>query len=311
VRLAAQDPASHSGDRLRRSVQVLIAGQWEDVGRILLSEGHALWLPNGGEWAWNRTYSVLAQQAAHAGVGLWNTEYCGGGPPAALRLWVNWNAEGNDGANPSGEWVRIKNLDTTAPVALGGWWLRDSSLRRFAFPPETVIAPGATVTVRVGAASGRDLGWNLSAPLFDNATADERAIGDGAYLFDPDGDLRAWMTYPCRDACADPAQGSLDVRAQPTGRETVAVRNVGDQPVDLEGDAVTTAAHTYVFDGPTVVWPGETLRLRIAGSPGDDSRLERFWGRDDSLLRNAGDAARVTTLDGIVLGCDAWGDGSC
>ena len=41
------------------------------------------------------------------------------GPSAAspLKLWVNWDADGNDTANPSGEWVRIRNLDPVNPVA--------------------------------------------------------------------------------------------------------------------------------------------------------------------------------------------------
>ena len=35
-------------------------------------------------------------------------------------------------------------------------------------------------------------------------------MGDGAYLFDPQGDLRASMTYPCRIACTDPYQGAVE-----------------------------------------------------------------------------------------------------
>ena len=44
--------------------------------------------------------------------------------------------------------------------------------------------------------------WGLTAPVFDNPTSDALAIGDGGYLFDPRGDLRAWMLYPCVVACA-------------------------------------------------------------------------------------------------------------
>jgi hypothetical protein len=36
----------------------------------------------------------------------------------------------------------------------------------------------------------------MSEPVFENATPDERGMGDGGYLFDPDGDLRGWDTYP-------------------------------------------------------------------------------------------------------------------
>ena len=37
---------------------VRIDGRWRDVGAIMLAEGHALWLPNRTEWAWNAGYSA-------------------------------------------------------------------------------------------------------------------------------------------------------------------------------------------------------------------------------------------------------------
>jgi micrococcal nuclease len=52
-----------------------------------------------------------------------------------------------------------------------------------------------------GSSSGTQFFWGLADAAFENATDDERALGDGAYLFDPQGDIRAWMTYPCRVAC--------------------------------------------------------------------------------------------------------------
>jgi hypothetical protein len=37
--------------------------------------------------------------------------------------------------------------------------------------------------------------------VFDNPSFDAKAAGDGGYLFDPRGDLRAWMLWPCVHAC--------------------------------------------------------------------------------------------------------------
>jgi hypothetical protein len=34
-----------------------------------------------------------------------------------------------------------------------------------------------------------------------NPAGAPRYMGDGGFLFDPDGDLRAWDMYPCRYAC--------------------------------------------------------------------------------------------------------------
>src|SRR3954471_18335415 len=49
LRLAAQHPSRDVKGRLIRSVAVKIGGHWQDVGEILLSEGHALWLPLSSE----------------------------------------------------------------------------------------------------------------------------------------------------------------------------------------------------------------------------------------------------------------------
>src|SRR3954452_13172206 len=118
VRLAAQDPQSTTGGRLRRSVAVKIRGRWVDVGKVLVEEGHALWLPNPVEYAWNATYNELAQKAAPAGTNLWDTDACGPGPSAGapLDFAVQPDARGNDFDNVNGERVTIGNLDPATPV---------------------------------------------------------------------------------------------------------------------------------------------------------------------------------------------------
>jgi endonuclease YncB( thermonuclease family) len=206
VRLAAQDPQSASGGRLRRSVAVKVKGVWQDVGRTLIAEGHVLWLPSSVEYAWNTTYETLAQQAALTGLNLWDADSCGAGPSeiSPLHVTVHPNAKGSDFQNLNGERVKIENLDTVLPVPLAGWWLRDSTLRRFAFPSWVVIPPGGSITVRVGDGEDTDttLYWGLDDPIFENPRKDGRGMGDGAYLFDPQGDLRAWAMYPCYLNCA-------------------------------------------------------------------------------------------------------------
>jgi endonuclease YncB( thermonuclease family) len=198
VRLAALDPASRAGSRLRRHLSVRIAGRWVDAGHVLLAEGHALWLPNGIEYAWNRDYRAQAERAAARRLRLYDPSACGPGPSAGapLELELKFDAPGRDDRNPDGEWMRVRNRSAVA-VPLAGWWLRDSALRRFAFPAGTVVAPGGQVTVRVGRGGGddHDLHWGLPAPAFENPTADRRSMGDGAYLFDPEGDLRAGLIY--------------------------------------------------------------------------------------------------------------------
>jgi endonuclease YncB( thermonuclease family) len=205
VRLGAQDPTSASGRRVRRSVAVKVSGTWRDLGSILVAEGHALWLPYTVEHAWNVTYNTLAQQAAARGLNLWDTNACGGGPSEGvpLHLTVSPDPRGDDYQNVNGEQVTVQNLSPTVPVPLGGWWLRDSSLARFGFPSWAVIPPAGSVTVYVG--TGVDTSyafyWGLDHPIFENPLQDGRGLGDGAYLFDPQGDLRAWKAYPCYVNC--------------------------------------------------------------------------------------------------------------
>jgi endonuclease YncB( thermonuclease family) len=202
VRLAAQDPASRTGFRWRRSLAVNLNGRWHDVGRILVSEGLALWLPHRLEYGWNVTYSWMAQQAAATGLGLWSTESCGAGPLATLRVKVHANAKGNDSENLNGEWVRIRNEGPTE-VSLEDWWIRDSALRRYEFPWWAVVPAGGSIRVRVGDGepTDRNFYWGLSQPAFENPKPNGHGMGDGAYLFDPQGDLRSWSIYPCYFAC--------------------------------------------------------------------------------------------------------------
>jgi micrococcal nuclease len=145
VRLAAQDRASVTGGRLRRQVSARLHGRWTDVGRTMVAEGHALWLPNGTEWVWNGHYADLSRQAAAAGLNLWDPMCCGAGPAS-------------DAA---------------------------------------VVPAGGSLTLRMGrgADTAETFHWGLSTPPFENPSYDERATGDGGYLFDPRGNLRAWSIY--------------------------------------------------------------------------------------------------------------------
>ena len=315
VRIAALDPSSKTGVRWRRSVAIRVNGRWSDVGRRMISEGHALFLPNGRETAYNRAYNRLAQEAASKGLGIWNPGHCGIGPSenAPLKLWVNWDADGADERNLNGEWVKVKNFDPVNAVPLARWWIRDSHLRRYTFPAGASIGPGQTMTFYVG--SGTDTAtsfyWGLDEPVFENVTNDERAMGDGAYLFDPDGDLRAWMTYPCRASCTDPFAGALEISVEPRGREYISVANVSDRPVDLEGYRLASEPYGYPFGPRSVLQPGEVMRIQTGGSPQQDTRLFRHWGQPDPILDNAGDVVRLTTFDEIDLDCFAWGRGAC
>jgi hypothetical protein len=169
--------------------------------------------------------------------------------------------------------------------------------RRFTFPRGTVLAPGATATVHTGsgARSGNDLFWGLHVSLFTNL--DRVELGDGAYLFDPKGDLRQEMLYPCFVACTDPNQGAVSISAHPGGRESATVRNVSGHPVDLYGYGVVMPTVIVPFDAGTVLAPGESIRVDAPAG--------------HRILPDRGGDVRVATFSDITLACAAWGDGHC
>lgn len=324
VRLSAIDPTSHSRNRERRAVSLHIGHRWVDLGRTLLSEGLALWLPATKEWAWNARYSTIVEDAAARHVGLWDASACGGGPNEGqpIKLWANWDGDGNDHYlfGPNSEWVRIKNLDPVNPLPLGGWWLRDADLpkqlkrRQYVFDRGAVVPPGATMTVHLGPGTDSELDryWGLDVPLLDNVNRAKES-GDGAYLFDPDGDLRAYMMYPCRVSCADPNAGALQLVVQTRASQYVEVRNVSDHAVGLEDYSLTLDRpnHVYTFAPDTTLQPGETMRIVVERDPDADQPLLRGWGQGTRILPKAGGAIRLSTYRDVVLACAAWGDDAC
>jgi endonuclease YncB( thermonuclease family) len=315
VRLAAADPFSTAGRRLVRTVAVRAGGRWTDVGTILMREGLALWWPNSREYAHNATYNLLLQRAIATRRGLFDPDACGIGPSSAspLALIVNWDADGPDDANPSGEWVKIRNLDPVNWVPLGDWRLRDAGLRDYLFPPHAVLPPGGALTVNVGT-SGDDatvFPWGLESPAFTNVTTNGTNIGDGAYLFDPLGNVRAAMVYPCRWQCSDPLSGAVAIAVDPNGRgESVTLTNVSAAPIDVGDHVLKSPPESYHLQPGTVLQPGGSLRIRVVGD-GEDTELEKRWGLARPILREAGDVVRLSSYTDITVSCTAWGDRSC
>jgi micrococcal nuclease len=211
VRLTARDASSSNLGREARFVATRTAdGVWHDVGSVLVREGQVVPSYQKVEYTFNRLYRQLSEDAAARGVGLWDTDFCGKGPAANLSVRVKWDADGNDSVNVNGEYVRITNKGSST-VPLAGWWVRDSATRKLATPEQTrrgfifpsgaKVAPGSSVYVHVGKkpaspATGHFY-YGLSSPIFENVTTNPVYLGDGAYLFDPQGDMRGWEQYPC------------------------------------------------------------------------------------------------------------------
>jgi hypothetical protein len=194
----------------------------------------------------------------------------------------------------------------------------------FVFPAWARVPAGGELTLHVGCGPNDPgaplvLHWCRPDPIFENVLSDATHLGDGGYLFDPQGDLRASFTYPCISLCADPLLGRVRVAVHPTSPEFVAVTNTGDAPADLEG--YTLKVHLpgrrdafilgHVFGPGAAVGPGESMQVFTEGSPDDDERLVTHMGRPGPVLADRGNAVSLRSLTDVVIDCAAWGTGSC
>ena len=153
--------------------------------------------------------------------------------------------------------------------------------------------------------------WGLKHTIFEN-TGDKNQLGGGAYLFDPQGDLRLAELYPCLVGCADPLDGAIKLSVQPRSqREWVDISNVSSTPADLYGYQLIKPGYQYIFDSNSVLQPGERLRLYGGGNPSNDSRLTRYWGINHPMYADSGGNILLRNFRDQTLACDAWGGGHC
>ena len=119
-------------------------------------------------------------------------------------------------------------------------------------------------------------------------------MGDGAYLFDPQGDVRASMIYPCRVGCANPAQGQVAIDVQPKKDEIISLRNNAAWPIDLENYVLKSAPYCYSFPPGSILQPGETMRVSHQGDPQEDTEFDQYWGMTGQILNNGGDSVTLS-----------------
>jgi endonuclease YncB( thermonuclease family) len=200
VRLSALHADSRGQGRPLRYIEFQRHGRWIDAGYKLIRGGHALWFPKANEYVRNLEYHRAADRAARHHLGLFNPTFCGRGPAQDARLTMSLRYTGPGTAD--GEWMRINNHSARG-VSLAGWYVRDSALRRHTFPRGARVGAGSSVYVhpRYGTNTERHFYWDLGSAVFENPTGAPEHMGDGGYLFDPDGDLRAHRTYPCVIDC--------------------------------------------------------------------------------------------------------------
>ena len=292
-----------------------------DVQAALSQAGLAMWFTLGDESALSYKYRVLIAQAQERGLGIWNPEYCGPveQPDASLSVIAHWNAEGNDNADPNGEYVIVRNTGDR-PVDISQWLLRDSSLTSwFNFPDGSVLAPDDYRVVHIGLGNPgqpkpQDLYMGSQAALLAN-TAPDRFTGDGVYLLDRSTAVRAWFEWPCVLDCTDPAQGVLRITrvnpfvtakkpAKAANQEFIVIRNLSMKPVRLDGYYLSYLAASHPFEVGSQIGPGGSLTLYIGkGAP---TVTRQFWGRDRTLLRDVGGTVRLLSETNAPISSKSW-----
>jgi endonuclease YncB( thermonuclease family) len=324
VSLRALDLAASSRGRLLRYV-FFDGGDGEfDAGRKLVKEGYALAFPQQTETVYNVPYLLDQNIAINNGLNIWDEDDCSVGPNAgaALEIYANYDADGEDDNNLNGEYIVVIN-NSGSSIDMENWSVRDSGLNIYLFAAGvTLPANGGSLSVFIG--SGTDTAnefyWGLAEPIFENE------VGDGVFLLDPDidtnsgddihptGDIRAYFLYPCLENCTSALTGVLEISAfyNPDGEdmpngEVIYIENTSAGTADLSRVLITSApsgSASYLFNEGTSLTAGETISLFIG--EGTDSGNSYFWGNATAILANESDLVAITTLDQIDIDSFQW-----
>lgn len=293
----------------RRPLRIVENSRGEDVQSRLLAAGLTLPYTIQKETLNQFVYSRLGQIAAAQGLGLFDSDSCGVGPSqeALLRVWVNYDASGNDKQNVPGRYARIVNRGI-APVDIGGWWLRTAKHPKFVFPMGTWVNPGASVVVHMGnGVNGNGHFYTGSLLLFPNPATSPQGTGN-AFLFDPDGDIRASTFYPCEVACENPLAGKVSgwVESAPEGNEAlnpnlefIRVSNTSGETIDMSHHVLGVQSSIHEFPAGTVLPPGASVTVHVG--KGSDSQFTQYLNRTTPILPDGGAKAIVRTHEGIVV----------
>lgn len=292
-----------------------------DVQAALANAGLAMWFTVADEAALSYNYRVMIAQAQQDRRGIWNPEFCGPieQPNASLSVIAHWNAQGNDNANPNGEYVIVRNTGLE-PVDISGWLLRDSSLTSwFNFPDGSILAPEDYRVVHTGLGvpgqpNPRDLYMDSPTALLANPVAD-RFIGDGAYLLDRSTAMRSWFEWPCVLDCTDPAQGKLKITkvnpfitakkpSRAANQEYIVIKNTSKEEINLDGYYLSYLSASYPFLVDSRIKPGKTLTVFIG--KGTPTRSTQYWGRSRTLLRDSGGTVRLLSERNVPISSKSW-----
>jgi endonuclease YncB( thermonuclease family) len=298
-----------------------------NIATRMIAEGYVLAFSHPSETIYNKSNWIAQQNAISNQTGpLWNTieSQCGSGTGANadIKMWVNWDAPGDDSLpqNRNGEWVKIKNKKNSV-LNIGNWTLRDTGLSHiYKFPSGSTIPANGTITAYVGSGTNTSTKFymNQSSAMFENS------IPEGAHLLDYwnstslTGHIISSFTYPCLSNCSDPAQGVIRLAANydaigsdasNLNGEWVDIINTSNATIDLQSyilHSLLKGSSNYKFNSNSILYAGETMRVYIGSGSG--SRLTKYWGNNSSILTNDKGEVWLDTYDSIKIASFVWPD---
>lgn len=221
---------------------------------------------------------------------------------------VQYNAPGDDGQNPNGEWLRVRNL-SGANLDLTDWRIKDDG-HDYAFADGENLTRGEALTIYVGSGSdgNSDRFWGRSGGILNN-TSGEQTLR----VWNPrsvEVDCFSWGASQCQD---EDIRGAIEFTANynasgndvtnPNG-EWVALNNTSDTTVDLSGYDVYSPGHRYTFPAGTTVSANAQLRLRVG--PGTNTSYNHYWGKATGIFNNGGDYVQLRAADNSVVLESRW-----
>jgi hypothetical protein len=176
-----------------------------------------------------------------------------------------------------------------------------------------VLPAGESIELRVGRGTNTANGqfWGQGRPVFENVVGGSQGVGDGAYLFDPQGDLRYWQIYPCSVGCDESLKGKVGFTVAAGSPESVHIANTSGGPIDLSEFEVESVPWFYEFQRGTVLQAGEAITLFVKRDPAMDTLFVKGWGLDSFLFTENRDVVTLRNPLGAPVLCAAWGGESC
>jgi endonuclease YncB( thermonuclease family) len=273
-----------------------------------LNASHSMYL-GMGQSLFDNTGDVIYLRDANLNLRatqLWPANLTRGPEQSIVIDEVQFDAPGDDGINPNGEWIIVRNAGDVS-VDLTDWRLKDDGFD-YKFKSGESLAPGQQLKIYVGsgADSGSDRYWGNSSGIFDN-------LGQSLHIWTPrslEVDTFAWGMTTSENE--DP-RGAIRMFANfdavgsdttnPNG-EWVSLENTSNTAINIGGYKLQSGSDVYVFAAGTMLAANANMLVKVGS--GTDSALIKYWGKSTGILANTSDYVDLIDTSAQTLLRHTW-----